>query len=577
MRRPGRSSCAAVLVCAAALALPASALAHAVLLRTTPSASGVVNTPPPEVRLRFSEPVEPEFAIVSVTNAAGEQVTVGPPRNAPGSPDELVTPLRTIPQGWYLVFWRAISADGHPVRGAFTFAVGPSPGPPPQFVVPSIRETAAKPSLVVARWATFLSTMLAIGLLVLRTLIGRPLLRMVPGSSLRAVSIVFWVALGAALVATPVFLLLATAQFALRDWYDLGALVPLVRTSAFGRALVELELVFALLGIAAACALLVDRPRRPQRSVAELLALVGVLAAAGATLAVISAGGHAATTSPRGLALSVDWLHLVTGSVWVGGLVGLMVLWLSAGAVRRVGTLSYVVPRFSRVALVSVFLLVASGTGSSLLHLPTLSSLWETSYGQALMVKIALLLAAGFFGAINFARTTPRLAAAESRPEAAAGAAVLLRRLVSGEIVLATGAIAAAAVLTSLAPPSKALAQVGEASAKVGPGPVAEVVEKDGYRLAIRIDPNRAAIPNTFTLTVTRGGRPVRGATVVARFAMLDMEMGQQEYELRERRPGVFEHSAPALVMVGHWGLDFEVRPPGGRPFDVLIVDRANG
>ena len=30
-----------------------------------------------------------------------------------------------VPQGWYLVFWRVISVDGHPVRGAFTFAVGP--------------------------------------------------------------------------------------------------------------------------------------------------------------------------------------------------------------------------------------------------------------------------------------------------------------------------------------------------------------------------------------------------------------------------------------------------------------------
>ena len=67
------------------------------------------------------------------------------------------------------------------------------------------------------------------------------------------------------------------------------------------------------------------------------------------------------------------------------------------------------------------------------------------------------------------------------------------------------------------------------------------------------------------------------GATVTATFAMLDMEMGQQAYSLEETSPGVYSHSAPALVMVGHWGISFDVQPPGGQPFDVLLVDRANG
>jgi len=58
---------------------------------------------------------------------------------------------------------------------------------------------------------------------------------------------------------------------------------------------------------------------------------------------------------------------------------------------------------------------------------------------------------------------------------------------------------------------------------------------------------------------------------------MLDMEMGQQEYRLAPTGPGVYEHSAPALVMVGHWGLSFDVTPKNGPPFSVLLVDRANG
>ena len=67
------------------------------------------------------------------------------------------------------------------------------------------------------------------------------------------------------------------------------------------------------------------------------------------------------------------------------------------------------------------------------------------------------------------------------------------------------------------------------------------------------------------------------GANVTATFAMLDMEMGQQAYDLKESHPGVYTHAAPALVMVGHWGITFDVEPPGGQPFDATVVDRANG
>jgi copper transport protein len=217
--------------------------------------------------------------------------------------------------------------------------------------------------------------------------------------------------------------------------------------------------------------------------------------------------------------------------------------------------------------------LVGSGTAASLLHLPTVSSLWQTPYGQALLVKIGLVALAIVLAALNLLRVKPRLA----RPEVGAGAARLLRRLVAGEAVLVTAAVFAAAVLSSLAPPSKALAAVGGASAHVGPGPVSRTVTKHGYTFRFAVTPNKAAVPNAFSVAITRDGRPVTGADVVVTFEMLDMEMGNQAYRLRETTPGVYAHAAPALVMVGHWGLSFDVTPKGTAPFNVLLVDRANG
>ena len=567
----------ALAVAGVALAMPAAAWAHAALLRTVPEAGGTVNRSPARVALTYSEAVEPRFAIVSVTDAGAHRVTAGVPRRSPADPDTLLVPLQRLQQGWYLVYWRVISVDGHPVRGAFTFAVGPNPGPAPQFVIPSISETAATPRLLVARWLTFLAMMAAIGLFVLRIAIARPVVRRVDGTNLRAVSIAFFVASAIGLLVAPVYVLLATAQFALRSVWKVGALVPLVHASAFGRGYLDLELCFALFALAAAVALWVDRPERRERSVAEIVAYAGALGAAAAVLVVPGTSGHAGQTSPRGLAIALDWLHLAAGAIWVGGLIGLLVLWRSLPVARRVAGLVVSVPRFSNTAFVSVMVLIASGTWASVLHLPTVASLWQTSYGQAILVKVGLLACAMLLAAVNLVRTKPRLVASRQRVQLGAPTALLLRRLVTGEVVLVASAVFAAAVLSSLAPPAKALAEAGHAASHVGPGSVTTVVNRSGYRLRVRVTPNRAAVPNDFALELMRRGRPVRGADVTLSFLMLDMEMGQQEYRLSETRPGVYAHAAPALVMVGHWGLSFQVTPKGAQPFDVLIVDHATG
>jgi copper transport protein len=562
---------------AAALALPAVAWAHAALVRTVPTASVVVNRPPPVVLLTYTEAVEPRFAAVSVTNASGQSQTAGPPRRSASNPKTLVVPLHRVAQGWYLVYWRVISVDGHPVRGAFTFAVGPNPGPAPQFVIPSISETAATPRLIAARSVVFVAVMAAIGLFLLRIAIARPVVRRVPGTDLRAVSIAFGVASIVALIAIPIYVLMATAQFALRSTFALGDLVPLLRDSAFGRGFLGLELVFALFVVAAGLAIWIDRPERERRSVAEILSVGGALAAAAACLVVPGLAGHAAQTAPRGAMVAFDWMHLSAGSLWVGGLIGMLVLWRSLPVARRVAGLVVCVPRFSNAAFVSVLVLIGSGIGASLVHLPTFASLWQTSYGQTLLVKIGLLCAALVLGALNLLRTRPRLLAYRERPDLGPGAASLLRRLVSSEAVLVVSAVVAASVLSSLPPPAKALAKVGGASAHVGPGRVVEVVNKNGYRIEVRVSPNRAAVPNTFSVRITRNGQPVRGAEVVSGFTMLDMEMGSQSYVLQETAPGVYSRSAPALVMVGHWGLSYDITPRGEAPFSVLLVDRASG
>src|SRR5581483_5783052 len=282
------------------------------------------------------EAVEPRFAVISITDVNGHSVTNGTVSRSPANPDTLIVPLKRVPEGWYLVYYRVISVDGHPVQNAFTFAVGPNAGPAPQFAIPHIAGTATSTPLAIAKWLAFLTLMAAIGLFVLRVVIARPLVGRVSGTSLRGLTFAFGVVAALGLIAIPAYLEEAVAIDSLRSFWDVAEIVPLWRLTAFGRGYVDVELCFALFVAAALVAIWVDRPERGRRSVAALLALSGALIAAGAVLVLPGLVGHAGQTSPRGVAVLLDWLHLVSGSLWIGGLIGLLVVWRSLSPAQRV-------------------------------------------------------------------------------------------------------------------------------------------------------------------------------------------------------------------------------------------------
>ena len=234
--------------------------------------------------------------------------------SAPGAPQTLVTPLqararRLVP--------RLLARDlGRRASGARRVHVRgrAEPGAAAAVPVPSLSETAATPRLLVARWVVFLSVLAALGLFVLRALIARPVARAVRGTSLRALTVAFAVAVGRRAGRDPgLRRLVATAQFSLRSAFDLGAIVPVRGPQLRAR---------------------LPRPRARARAVrrsppgsrsastgpsgsgarwSSSLAL-RALAAAAAALVLPALAGHAGQKSPRGLALPLDWLHLAAGS-----------------------------------------------------------------------------------------------------------------------------------------------------------------------------------------------------------------------------------------------------------------------
>ena len=379
-----------------------------------------MNTSPKQVALVYSEAVEPRFAIVSVTDAGAHQLAAGPAHRSASNPDELDVPLHRLREGWYLVVWRVISVDGHPVRGAFTFAVGPNAGPAPQFAIPNLSETAATPRLVAARWVALLAMLAAIGLFVFRAVIARPCDR---GGRRHKPAGGFDRVLGG----TGARARRGPRLCAARDRTVRVALVLVGRRarSAHARLRVRARVSRprarprAVRICRRSCAVARSAPQQAQRSVASLLAFWGALLAGGAAFLCSRHRRPRVTDVPRARSLSPS-THC-TSAPWRSGSVGSSVCSFSGGALHPGGespVWSWSVPRFSNVAFVSVLTLLGSGVGASILHLPTLASLWQTSYGKTIVLKSLLLLAAMLLASVNLLRTKPQLQASVERPGA---------------------------------------------------------------------------------------------------------------------------------------------------------------
>src|SRR2546421_1147140 len=146
------------------LALPAGpASAHVALVRTSPVQGTVLQQAPSEVVVTFSEPVGLVRDKIQVIGPDGKRIDKGDPTV---SGDDLRVPVRTdVPRGTYLVSYRVISADSHPVGAGFTYSLGaPSTTPPrPGDSTAGRTDRAVAMLLSAARWLGYVGLILLAG------------------------------------------------------------------------------------------------------------------------------------------------------------------------------------------------------------------------------------------------------------------------------------------------------------------------------------------------------------------------------------------------------------------------------
>ncbi|MGA4840888.1 copper resistance CopC/CopD family protein [Streptomyces sp. G45] len=413
-------------VLGAVLATAAPADAHAALTGSDPKRGSVVAKAPEQVSLTFSEKVAMSDGSVRVLDPKGKRVDDGKTSDL-GKNTYGVKLKPGLPDGTFTVAYQVVSADSHPIAGAFTFSIGA-----PSATTVSLPDQEVGGGVVgtlygFARYVSYAGFIVVVGgaAFVLgcwqRGAGVRPLQRLVVSG---------WLALTGATLAMLLLRAPYTGSGKLGDAFDLAKLGDVLQTKT-GAALVSRLLLLAAAALFIAVLFgAYERREDPKekRDLAFGLALGGGVVAIGIA-ATWALAEHASTGIQAGLAMPVDVLHLLAVAAWLGGLAALLLCLyraphIDAAAVRR----------FSQVAFGSVVALAVTGLYQSWRQVGSWTALVETGYGQLLMVKVglvAVLVGIAFFSR----RWTGRIAAEAGglAPEAAAAAVVEQRAAASAE------------------------------------------------------------------------------------------------------------------------------------------------
>ena len=535
MSRIARQLVATLAILVGVLALGTTAAsAHATLESSSPADGQSVLTSPSEIRITFSETVTTISGGLSVLNADGKTVDTGNSEIVGGR--TLVAPIsETLSDGTYVATYRVLSADGHPVSGSLLFAVGAG-----------ALDRSAQPSSSgdrlweiiggISRFIMYLAALVAAGVAFFLAFIhdhAEDRWRIVPfvriGSILALLS-----AIG-----------IVMSQAALLTGKGAGA----VTDSTVLRDVLNQNLGWSLALLMIGLAAVHLSTDIPKKVVSQSLAVYGGLA----VTVSFAVWGHATELSPTAISLAADAIHATAAALWLGGLVGLVMV-LSVRTPETVRATAGIIGRFSRMAFWSVIALTIAGltltiTGSD----ASLNSILTTTWGQLVLAKIGLTLIVVLIAAWNRRTLVPSLTSpTENTDELAVRWATLLRTI-RAEAVLLVAVVALTAIVVNVPPARTAVV------AKTDRVDITQRVDTGNVQLSV--DPAIVG-PNTVAVRYTDGtGQPINVANSMSiEFSQPSAGLEPITRQVPASEPGVFVIQGNELSIPGTWTITIAVR-----------------
>ncbi|MBA3742638.1 MAG: CopD family protein [Sporichthya sp.] len=602
----------AMLSSLALLGLAAPASAHASLIGTTPRPDQVLAAEPADIVLSFSDTVDVKTATVQVLDPAGAALAIGLPAHLGADATTLQVTLPTgLATGTRTVLYRVVSNDGHPIQGSFRFSVGVATASATPGALVS-DGGALGLYLGVARWVAFVGLALAVGTMLLVVLAWPE------GLGVSAVRRLLWYGLGSLGLASVVSLLLygpfveGTGLSGMVSGLDIGLSTRVGRLLVLRLALIVLVVVGLLVWF--------RRSRGEAVRVSGTVPVVGTLAVGGVLALTWSLATHSADGGGKLVNLPVDLVHMMAMAAWLGGMPALLVLLLK---VKDTEALTKAVPMFSRTATVCVIALVATGFLQAWRQVGSADALTSTSYGDWLMIKVALVV--GILALGGFARwwATPRLVAAQAIPEgkisrrnvatarteAVSAGSSRLGRVVAMETGLGALVLAVTATLVATQPAEAAheaeLAALSSASTNRALLTASPADATIGFRLAKVVDgqepvafskalevppgaskgrgfvqavvsPAFGGLPNELHVSVTDDqGRPLPVGTVLVSLRAVSGVEKSGQHPLSSTGQGHF-FSAFTVPREGQWELAITVQDINGEAAMVVVPFEAH-
>jgi copper transport protein len=440
-------------------AAPASA--HAALVGSDPASDTIVPEAPNKVTLTFSESVQLISGKIQVLAPDGSRADQGEPQASGGT---VVIPLRSGGgRGTYLVSYRVVSADSHPVAGSLTYSVGAASTPPTESGAADTVDPVVRALIPVGKYLGYAGLVLLVGpVLVLALLWPHRLSRRGPAR-------LVWTGVGLVLGSTVLALWLQAPYTTGSGLFEAtGADLRDVLGSTFG------AVMLVRLGVVVAAAFLL-RPLLSGEgggSKADL-ALLGVLGVA--ALATWPLTGHPTASPVAGVSVVVDAIHLGAMAVWVGGLVMLVGFLLRLADERELGA---ILPIWSRWAATAVAALIIAGSVQALIEVASFEGLFGSTYGRLILAKIGLAVVVLVIAAYS------RRLVRERRAESGAGPG-LLRRVVIAELAVTAVVLGVTAALVQIAPPRTATAAEGGGASTT----ISQTVKSDSVALQVDVFP----------------------------------------------------------------------------------------
>ena len=452
--------------------------AHAVLLRMSPAQGAIVAAAPAEVVLTFSEQVSVVPGKTRVIAPDGTQADSGPAVVRNGT---VAIPLRSGGgRGTYLVTYRIISADSHPVGGTFTYSVGaPSETPPSVPDESSGTSPLVRTLVAIAKYVGYAGLVLVAGpALVLIALWPQRLPRQKPTR-------IAWAGLGLIALGTVLELIM---QAPYETGVSLAGITGTSLRDVLGSSFGTLHLV--RLAVAGAAAILLRPVLRGEggptdRALLAMLAIVG--------LGTWPLSGHPAASPVPAVTVLADAAHLAGMALWMGGLLMLFGFLLRLADERE---LSAILPIWARWAALSAGGLLLAGVLQALVEVGTVSALFRTAYGQLVVAKTVL-----FGGVLAVAWFSRRLVLGK----AAVTAPGRLRRFVAVELGGTVVILALASALVQQTPARNAI----DAVTTGGGGQLyTTTLTSKLYSLQVEIEPTETGNNSVHLYAYTPDGKP---------------------------------------------------------------------